>query len=167
METKIIFLEKQKFNQWWIWPFFVLTTGLFLYGSIQQLIFKIPFGDNSMSDSGLISGTFAMLSTSFLFFVFRLDTNITEEAIYVRFFPLHLKSRKYFWKDIEKAHVRTYQPIWEYGGYGIKGLKNDRAFNISGNQGLQLVFKDGKKLLIGTKKPTELESLLNSQLKHD
>ena len=163
MENKILFSEKQKFNQWWIWPFFVLTTGLFLYGCVQQLIYKIPFGDNSMSDSGLLFSTVAISSVSALFFVFRLETNITEEAIYVRFFPLHLKYRKYLWTDIETAEVRTYKPILEYGGYGIRGFGNNRAFNIAGKQGLQLVFKDRRKLLIGTQKANQLIEMLNSQ----
>lgn len=164
MENKILFSEKQKFNQWWIWPFFVLTTGLFLYGCVQQLFYKIPFGDNTMSDSGLIFSTVAISSISVLFFVFRLETNITEEAIYLRFFPLHLKYRKYLWTDIETAEVRTYKPILEYGGYGIRGFGNNRAFNIAGKTGLQLVFKDGRKLLIGTQKANQLIEILNSQV---
>jgi hypothetical protein len=110
MTKKIIFKERQKFNQWWIWPFFVLTTGLFLYGCVQQIIYKIPFGDNSTSDSGLIFGTIAISLLSALFFVFRLETNITEEAIFVRFFPLHLNFRKYLWTEIETAEVRKYKP---------------------------------------------------------
>jgi len=35
-----------------------------------------------------------------------------------------------------------------------------RALNMSGNMGLQLELKDGKKLLIGTQKFEELEQLL-------
>ena len=163
MTKKIIFKERQKFNQWWIWPFFVLTTGLFLYGCVQQLIYKIPFGDNSTSDSGLIFGTIAISSISALFFVFRLETNITEEAISVRFFPLHLKFRKYLWTEIETAEVRKYKPLLEYGGYGIRGFGNNRALNIAGKTGLQLIFKDGRKLLIGTQKANQLIEMLNSQ----
>jgi hypothetical protein len=35
-----------------------------------------------------------------------------------------------------------------------------KAFNVSGNKGLQLEFNDGRKLLIGTSKPEELEAFL-------
>lgn len=163
MENKILFSEKQKFNQWWIWPFFVLTTGLFLYGCVQQLIYKIPFGDNSMSDTGLIFSTIAVLSVSALFFSFRLETNITEETIYVRFFPLQIKYRKYLWTEIKSAEVRKYNPLFDYGGFGIKGYKDNRALSISGKTGLQLVFKDGRKLLIGTQKAKQLIEMLASQ----
>ena len=35
-----------------------------------------------------------------------------------------------------------------------------KAFNIKGNMGLQLQFKDGKKLLIGTQKEEEIKQFL-------
>lgn len=84
------------------------------------------------------------------------------DGIYVRFFPFLLTFRKYPWEDLEKATVRTYSPLAEYGGWGyrISFSGKGRAFNISGNKGLQLKFKNGKKLLIGTNKPDELAEVL-------
>jgi hypothetical protein len=38
----------------------------------------------------------------------------------------------------------------------------NRALNVSGSFGLQLVMKDGAKMLIGTQKPQELEDFLKS-----
>ena len=78
-------------------------------------------------------------------------------------FPLHLKFRKYLWTEIETAEVRKYKPLLEYGGYGIRGFGKNRALNISGNTGFQLVFKDGRKLLIGTQKGHEMIEMLNSR----
>jgi len=40
------------------------------------------------------------------------------------------------------------------------GKKAGVAYNISGNMGLQLELKNGKKILLGTRKPTELEDVL-------
>ncbi len=47
----------------------------------------------------------------------------------------------------------------EAGGirYGPKGT----AYNVSGKIGLQLELKNGKKILIGTRKPEEIENLLH------
>jgi hypothetical protein len=59
--------------------------------------------------------------------------------------------------------VRKYKPLLEYGGYGIRGFGNNRALNIAGKTGLQLIFKDGRKLLIGTQKGLEMIEMLNSQ----
>ncbi|MBE9601319.1 hypothetical protein [Pedobacter sp. MC2016-24] len=62
-----------------------------------------------------------------------------------------------------KSFVRKYSPLTEYGGWGIRfGLFGQgNAFNVSGNEGLQLEFNDHTKLLIGTKKPAELTETLN------
>nr|MBP6978828.1 hypothetical protein [Lentimicrobiaceae bacterium] len=55
-----------------------------------------------------------------------------------------------------------YSTIGEYGGWGYRmgGKKAGVAYNISGNMGLQLELKNGKKILLGTKKPVEMEEAL-------
>jgi len=40
-----------------------------------------------------------------------------------------------------------------------------KAYNMKGNQGAQLVFKNGKRLLIGSQKPDELAEAINSIMK--
>jgi hypothetical protein len=39
-------------------------------------------------------------------------------------------------------------------------LGKGRAFNVSGDKGLQLQFSNGKRLLIGTQMPDELTTVL-------
>jgi len=54
--------------------------------------------------------------------------------------------------------MRTFRAKREYGGYGIKWRRRSgRALIISGNTGLQLYFKNGKKLLIGTQQKQGIE----------
>ena len=103
-----------------------------------------------------------MLVLSFLFFIMKLETRITDTGISVRFYPLQLKFRHYNWEDIELAYIRNYSPLAEYGGWGIRySLSGQgKALNVSGRTGLQLVFKDGRKLLIGTSKPEDLTQVL-------
>lgn len=161
-ENQTLFSEEQKFNQWWLWLLLIGINCPFLYGIYQQLYLGKPFGDKPMSDTGLLLTAFGMLLLLLLFFIFKLQTVIKEDGIYVRFFPFHLTFRKYTWDTISKAYVRKYNPIPEYGGWGLRlGLfGKGTAFNVSGNMGLQLEFTNGKKLLIGTNKPEELEMML-------
>lgn len=168
MTSDLIFTERQKFTQWWLWAILLGINGLFLYGIFVQLVKGQSFGDNPMSDTGLILVTLFVLGLSLLFFSFRLDTEIRRDGIYVRFFPIHLAFKKYAWATIKDAHVRKYAAITEYGGWGLRwGLfgKGD-ALNISGNQGLQLTFHSNKKLLIGTQKPQEINAAL-ARLKNE
>jgi hypothetical protein len=50
----------------------------------------------------------------------------------------------------------------EYGGWGYRvgGKKSGIAFNVSGNMGVQIELKNGKKILLGTRKPKEAEEAL-------
>jgi hypothetical protein len=104
-----------------------------------------------------------------LFLTTRLETVIDLEGISVRLFPLHLKFKCFLWQDIEKIYVREYAPLSEYGGWGLRySVNHGKAYNVSGNQGVQLFFTNGKKLLIGTQKPEEITAILKqiNQLKN-
>ena len=102
---------------------------------------------------------FPLLFLLFFFFM-RLDTNIDEESLSVTLSPFG--SRKIAWKNIDKAYVKKYKPLLEFGGWGIRyGFGNKgMAFTVGGNQGLQLELSNGKKVLIGTKKARELTEFL-------
>lgn len=66
-----------------------------------------------------------------------------------------------------KAEVVTYNPA-DYGGWGMKHSVNDTAlaYSTSGNKGLLLRFKNGKKLLLGTQKPDNLAFAIKQYYPH-
>ena len=163
MENEILFTEKQRFSQWWLWIILAGTSGLLLYAVFTQVIGGHPFGDKPASDAGLliVTGLVLLLTYSFVFLL-RLETEIKKDGIYVRFFPFQWSFRYYEWDKLSKSYIRQYNPILEYGGWGFRmGVYGKgRALNVSGNKGLQLVFTDDKKLLIGTNKPEEMTETL-------
>lgn len=93
----------------------------------------------------------------------KLETKINQQGIYVKFYPFHLKFKFINWNEIDRVFIREYSPITEYGGWGLRiSLSgNGKAYNVSGNKGLQIVFKNGNKLLIGTNKQEELNLIVN------
>ena len=111
--------------------------------------------------SFLISFVIGML-LPVLFWQMKLTTRITEEGIYVRFFPFHFKEKFFPWETITASYVRTYSPLKEYGGWGIKYGFNGQGivYNVAGNVGLQLQFKEGDPILIGTQKGEEIKQVL-------
>ena len=145
------FKETQRFTQWWLWLILIFSWGSMIYAFISEK----PTLNVANSISGVI-----MCALPILFWQMRLITRITDEGIYVRFIPFHFKEQFYPWDSIESAQVRTYSPLKEYGGWGIKfGFNGQgKVYNVSGNEGLQLVFKSGEKLLIGTQKPAEIQA---------
>ncbi len=57
------------------------------------------------------------------------------------------------------ADVVTYNPN-EYGGWGEKSANNAKAYTASGNRGIVLLFKSGRKVLLGTQQPDTLYARL-------
>ncbi len=163
MDGAILFSEKQKFKQWWMWLILLGVNGLSIYGFCKQVIGGGTFGNKPASNAGLTIGLILILLVTFFITQLRLDTQVRPDGIYVRFFPFRLSFRRYGREQITRAYIRDYSPIAEYGGWGIRyGLFSGkgRALNVSGNKGLQLELEDGSKLLIGTQEPAQLEVVL-------
>ncbi|MEY3646640.1 MAG: hypothetical protein RL127_1348 [Bacteroidota bacterium] len=144
------FKETQRFTQWWLWLILIFTWGSMSYSL---------FTESPKETVGIVVLVVMMIGLPVLFLQMRLTTRITEAGIYVRFIPFHFKEQFYPWDSIESAQVRTYNALMEYGGWGIKyGFNGQgKVYNVSGKEGLQVVFKSGEKLLIGTQKPEEIQ----------
>lgn len=156
------FSETQKFRQWWLWFLFAGIKGVMGFFIVTQVLFGKPFGSKVLDNALLLAGFLFMLMLSLLFFIMKLETRISDKGIDVRFFPIQQKFRHYSWDDLDQVYLREYSPLAEFGGWGMRYsfTGNGRALNVSGRTGLQLVFKDGKKLLIGTQNSFEIEQLL-------
>ena len=86
----------------------------------------------------------------------RLITEVRDDGIYIKLFPLHWSFRKIALKDLKTYTICKYRPIMEYGGWGIRRGRNGMAYNMSGNLGVQLELLNGKRFLIGSLEPEEL-----------
>lgn len=163
---RILFKEEQRFTQWWLRLILIgslfAVLAPFSYGIYSQEVLNEPFGDNPMSTEGLIvTGISSLLIMGLILVIFlysKLKTKITDEAVWVAYPPIINKWKKFEPGEIDKYEVRIYKAMREYGGYGIKRrLKYGQSYTISGNVGLQLYLKNGKKLLIGTQKKQAIE----------
>lgn len=163
-----VFIEKQKFSQTWLWvlmafsgvmPIAILGVGLYV-----QIGLGKPFGNNPMSDGGLITVfllTLALMVGMLLLFAFStLELRIDKRDLHIRFIPFIVKEKVIPWTSVENWEVVKYNPIREYGGWGLRYGKSGKAYNVKGDKGLRLSFHKGKPLLIGTSKPDELQRFL-------
>lgn len=150
-----LYHESQKFNQWWIWAILLVTL---LVGIGAGYFEYLGSGDiNSFIIAWVVSALALILIA-----VLELCTVITTDGIKIGFWPFHTK--KIFRSEIKSAQVRVYSPLSEYGGWGIRKSSAGTAYNVMGNHGLQLELTDGKRLLIGTQHPEELEELMRNYL---
>lgn len=158
MNSKMLFKETQRFRQWWLWLILVFVAA----DSIWVMVHEFTSNQGDVVDHIIVPFILLLLPAAVIFFILyiKLETEIKEDGIYVRLFPIHKRFRFFAWDGIVQAYVRTYKPLSEYGGWGLRGWGNNRALNISGKEGLQLIMKDGRKLLIGTQKPQEISDAL-------
>ncbi len=159
-----IFIEKQRFTQWWIW-LIIISINLLLVFMIINVITDASEKSFEVADSiGLGVIFFSLVLVNYLLTGTSLKTEINNEEIKIKFLPFIIKDKIIKWEDLTLCYVRQYSPIGEYGGWGYRFgiMGKGKAFNIKGNMGLQLQFNDGKNLLIGTQKAEELKQFLKN-----
>jgi hypothetical protein len=170
-DITVKFREVQRFRQKWLWiAIVVVLLGLIIsfgYGMIEQLVFGRPWGNRPMSDTALaIVGPFMILmgiGISWLFLKLKLLVEVREDGVYIHFVPLARQTVPF--GDIVGCEVRTYRPLREYGGWGVKYGRGGKAYNVSGNRGVQLKLSSGKGLLIGSQRPEELAQAIQEGMR--
>ncbi len=160
--SKFYFKEEQRFNRPVGWAIFIVlfSTAMipFVIGINQQLIQGEPWGDNPMSDTGLIVSAvlvfLLMIGLVFLFVKIRLIVEVQKDGIRYSYHPLINKKRNLLKNRIDSFELRKYRPVMEYGGWGVKigSKKWGKAYNVYGNIGMQFYLKDGTKILFGTQR---------------
>ena len=156
-EKKLLFQEVQTFRNLWIILLVGVLTLTAWYAFIQQHLLGKSFGSNPAPDWLLliIFILFGIILPVLLISA-KLRTEVREDGLYVQFFPFHLRFHKIILDQVKSAETRVYKPIREYGGWGIRYGKRGKAYNVSGNVGLQLEFNNSIGLLIGSQRADEL-----------
>jgi Protein of unknown function (DUF3093) len=94
-----------------------------------------------------------------VWWLLRLETRVDENGLYVRLYPL--PGRTIRLEEIVQAGVRTYRPLMDYGGWGVRWSPGEgKAYNARGNRGVQLVLQGESRVLIGSQRPEELLAAL-------
>ena len=75
-------------------------------------------------------------------------------------FHFHFFPKRFEWSQLDDVIVRKYNPLKEYGGWGLRGFGKKKAMTVAGNWLVEIVFVNGQSLLIGTCKPEELKAAL-------
>ena len=161
---KMEFEEKQRLNLWWL--YILVGIDAVIVGSI------VLFDKGGMKYDDLKNVYFAPIwAVLFPFLVIYLiqknvlTLKINKEGVYYKYFPFKAKLTPVDWHQLESVFITKYNAFGDYGGYGVKNRlwfkRNDKAYILNDrSKGLQLIFKDGKKLLFSSNKIDELELFL-------
>lgn len=161
--THVLFREVQHFRQLWLWIIVLAIAGVAIYSVIQQLILDQPFGNNPASDT-VVLALCVIFGVAFpvLFYRMNLTVEVREDGLHYRLFPFHLSFQRIGVAEIRRCEPVSYRPLRDYGGWGIRYGMGGKAYNISGNRGVQLELINGRRILIGSQKPEELAAAIRS-----
>lgn len=167
-------VQRLRDNRWILVLIFVVALGSLLpliYGIYWQIGQGVQWGDEPMSNSGLIGITLMVLvSMALMVFIMtnlRLEVKIDEAGIHYRMYPV--KSR---WRLVTPSEIEGYSfanrfKPFESGGIGHHRnlLKNTRSFRIIGGKHITVKFKDGHRLMLGTQDLTGMEWAMKKLMK--
>ncbi len=158
-----IFKEEQRFTQTWLMVVLIIS----MITPIALMIKEYSNGDSTNSINEILITSLLMVAVLTLIFFFKLKTRIDEIGIHYQFFPFHFSARTIAWSELVVAKSRKYAAFTEYGGWGLKSSflsrkKKGIAYTVSGDTGIQLEYKNGKKILIGTQKLNDVNAVLKT-----
>jgi hypothetical protein len=87
-----------------------------------------------------------------------LHVTVQDAGVHIRMFPF--ANRTIAPAQIARWEARTYRPIREYGGWGVRFGPRGRAYNVSGNRGVELTLDNGKRVLIGSQRSDDLAAAI-------
>ncbi len=166
------FREAQRFRQMWIWllilPLCVGGIAFFAWAMVEQIVEGRPVGNQPMPDLMLmiLGPLFILLMAGLLWlmWVARLVTEVRDDGVYIRFYPFHRGFHGFLWPEIFSFEACTYRPVLDYGGWGIRFGSGGKAYNVSGNRGLQLALEGCRsgRVLIGSQRPEDLAAAVEA-----
>jgi len=169
-----VFHEEQRFRQRWLWVLLIsvsVAPVVMVGGLIGMQICLGRVCDKSLAQNPVPALVVAVLLVVPVFFLgwfwkLTLTTEVHLDGVHVQFrpFPLPMARRFIAFVDIDECCARTYRPLVEFGGWGIRYGWKGMAYNVSGNRGVQLVLRNGRKILIGSQQADDLAAAITDHL---
>ena len=153
------FKETQKMTQWWLWAILMSTTGIVLWEIVAETTSRQLSWAEFVSNPELWSSALILILVLVFFYLLSLKTEVDPERIQIHYFPM--------WRTHIRLNEVASAEIIKYGfvGYGIRfSFRYGTVYNAKGNMGLQIVKKNGSKILIGTQCPEELKAAVHKFL---
>jgi hypothetical protein len=165
-ENEVIIREVQRFKQRWIWPLVLVAAGAAWIAAIIHFLVGDSAAKGRMPDVLMVFIWLLIgIGLPLLFITIMLVVEVRPDGLYYRFYPFHLSFHDIPYGNIKTVEARTYRPVREYGGWGIRFSKrNGKAYNMSGDRGVQLELTNGKRVLFGSQKADELAAAIRQRM---
>jgi hypothetical protein len=109
----------------------------------------------------VVVGPLVVLVVALLLSLSHLDVDVTDEGLTIAFRYVW-PARRIAFSEIVGLEVRHYDPLLEYGGWGVRLGPKGWGYMTNGNEGVQLRLRKGIPVLIGSTRPRELEAAIRA-----
>lgn len=158
MSTRV-YNESQSYRGSWIMYLIILTEL-----PVLILLLVLFFINDDKQEMGIalavVLGSIGLSLT--LILNVRLETRIDDQGVHFRYFPFISKWRHIPSEKIHHLEVKSFSPLTDFGGWGIKKRKSIKSYTILGDEGLLIDTGEKLKTLIGTKDAKKLKTFLEA-----
>lgn len=152
-KTEIIYQEKSSMKLW----AFILIPLLSVVVLLDVLINNSPkFTQDPEAQWTILIPILAFL----LLYFIQLEWKFTESDFRYRFFPFIIKEKIIPYSNIQTMSVMKINPLFEFGGWGLRRGKLGKAYTTDGNLIIHMELKSGQKLNFTVKNKSEVERVI-------
>jgi hypothetical protein len=152
---KILFEEAQWFRVRWLWVLIIVCSI-----SAMGIVIGIALTQKEEAEESWLALAFMVpFEAIILYFLYitKLETTITSEGIYYRWWPFQRKGWFIARQEIETVEMRNGPPLC-YGLHWVPGY--GWVHNTGPGKGIQLGLHRGRKIFLGTQTPASLQTAL-------
>ena len=159
---KLDFFEEQRFQPLRT-RLLLMAMPLFLTAvSIWQVGLKHPWGKQPMSNGSLIFWTVFLWLIYIRLMTVRIVTQVESGVLSVGLRGLW-RMRRIPISEIKSAKLVSFDPIRDFGGYGVRSTSRGKAYVSSGTSGIRVELNNQDVLVIGSTRVSALAALLSGR----
>lgn len=148
--------DEQAFDRTIGW---IVCSSIAVIGVVLLLVVPDP-REKLIAAAALIPGFFLTFA---LFSAAKMRTTVDATGINIAL--LMFIRRRIAFAEIKTADAVQYDPLRDYGGWGLRMGPKGKAYNMRGDRGVQLVLENGSRVLIGSQREQELEAAVRAGLR--
>lgn len=141
-------LKYQHTQRGGLWFYFAVV----LFSTLYAILIVEAFNGHLQNDDKIALAVIPLVGGYIILMLSGLTVTINDEFIRIQFGP------GVFWKTYALNKIADCRPVrnsWCWG-WGIRWYIRGWLYNISGLDAVEITFKDGKKVRIGTDQPQQL-----------
>ena len=162
-KSEPLFHEEQSLRQRRLLILTAIPPLVMLLLTIWQVGLHHPWGRQPMSNTSMIGWTVFVWLIYLRLITVKLVTEVRPGELSVAMRGLW-RSYRISLAAVRSAHSVTFDPVLDWGGYGVRWSNRGKAFIAAGTTGVELELSKGGIVLVGSRRSEELARRIEEQL---